>query len=201
MFQTCCPAACYSWRGNCTSQIFYPLWRWFLFHCAVFPNQVLCLKNKKKPPEFSISSSLSPYRTAYLRKWVLLFSSNINIYLHSFKRGWIFWLTGFLFLFYKEKDMGTVKLCIFTDKKFTQCSRVTLVKSRAKPFCVQLTCQANTGVSGFSSRTAHRQQHKPLDAFWLLSLHDQLQPHQPGRQRVINLRASPKWQNFLREIS
>lgn len=30
-------------------------------------------------------------------------SSNTNIYLHAFKWWWIFWLTGFLFLFYNEK--------------------------------------------------------------------------------------------------
>lgn len=144
---TRCPAACYTWRGEYASKIFYPLWRLFLFHCAIFPNQVLCLKNKKQKLQNSAFLPPAPlYITAYLKsKGILHFCSNTNIYLHSFKWGWIFWLIGFLFLFYKEKDMVAVKFCICRDKNTPSIYIVNiLVKSRSKSFCVQLTCQTKT---------------------------------------------------------
>lgn len=94
---------------------FYSIW------CISKPSLLFKKKPKNKtnkPTDFSISSPHPPYITDYLRRnWALHFLSNTNIYLHSFKWGWIFWLTGFLFLFYKEKDMVVVKLCIFIHKK------------------------------------------------------------------------------------
>lgn len=96
---------------------FFPL-------CSISkPSSLFKKQEAKNPQEFSISSPLLPFVTAYWSsKQGLHFSFNTNTYLCSFKWRWIFWLAGFLFPFYKEKDMGAVKLHTNTDQTHIHCS-------------------------------------------------------------------------------